>query len=175
MLDFKINMLPVKYDHSLDKAQIRVKSNASGLVSGHVQGQVNVTLVPKTKRSADGECLIFSQADVVITNTPVLRIASNYKKGSCEYNVVKTHEEKHVTVMNDFFQVLERDYKEHLQKQFLGKGSVHVSDKKIFREELLGIAQAFIRKINREQSYIHQEEVDHPDKVADERKLCSNW
>jgi len=174
-LTFKVDVKPVVYDHSLDKAQIRVKSNASGLVSGHLQGDVNVKLVPKTKRSADNRCILFTHADVIVTNTPVLRIASNYKKGTCEYGVIKTHEEKHLHLMQRFFKTLERDYRKYLEKEMSGKGSVLVSEKETLRSQLLSITKKFITKINREQSHLHLRDIDHPDKVADERAQCRNW
>ncbi|MBL4588610.1 MAG: hypothetical protein JKY11_00835 [Alphaproteobacteria bacterium] len=174
-LNFKLNMIPVKYDHSLDKAEIRVKSNASGLVSGHLQGQVNVRFVPKTRKSADEKCILFSTSDVVISNTPVLRIAANYPKGSCEYNVVKAHEEKHLRLMNLFFENLEQDYKAYLQKEFVGKGAVSIGKKDQLRAELLHIAKNFIHVINRDQKRLHDRDIDHPDKTAIERAQCSNW
>ncbi|MGB1076937.1 MAG: hypothetical protein ACPG05_01410 [Bdellovibrionales bacterium] len=152
-----------------------MKSNSSGLVSGHLQGNVNVEVKPKTRKSSDGACILFSQADVVVTNTPVIRIASNYKKGSCEYRVVKAHEEKHLAVMNDFFKTLERDYRARLEKQFAGRGAVSVQNKERLRQELLDITKAFVARINRDQGHLHARDVDHPDKVLAERALCNDW
>lgn len=170
-----LDLKPVKYDHSLDRAQIRVKSNASGLVSGHLQGNVNVKVVPKTQKTADGKCIFFRTAEVLITNTPILRIASNFPKGSCEYNVVKIHEEKHVKVMTDFLNAVPQDYQSYLEKAFTGKVSASMENKHALKQDILKVAQDFVNIINRDQSRIHQRDVDHPDKVADERKQCHNW
>ncbi len=174
-LKFTVTSEPVKYDYTLDKAQIRVKSNASGLISGHVQGHVNVEFFPKTQIIQNGKCLLLPHVEVVITNKPILRIAKNYSKGSCEYQTIKSHEEKHIRLMNNFFKTLPQNYRSYLQSEFKGKGSVSLKNKEKLKRQLRMTAEKFVTKLTRDQKEMHNRNIDHPDKIAVEYALCSDW
>lgn len=174
-ISFTFDMVPVKYDYTLDKAQIRAKSNSIRNVSGHVQGKMSVNFKPDAKYSSNRSCIIVSKINVVIKNEPVLRVASNYKKGSCEYNVVKAHEEKHLALMNQFFKEVPRRYTSYLRDELKGRGATPRGAKDKYHADLSKILGAFKDKLLKDQKRLHNIEIDHPDKIAAEQAQCNNW
>lgn len=58
-------------------------------------------------------CIAVQSIEGEIITSPQIHIASNYPKGSCEYNAILEHEEKHVRVLRDFA----REYKPRFAAQ----------------------------------------------------------
>ncbi len=109
----KINVTPsksrVRYDYSKTKAEMnnfdvdtvspygpQHKTNVSGLMSGSIKIQNQISFVYETYEQLGQGCIYLKSIDVKVHIEPTIFIAKEYPKGSCMHNAVMVHEWKHV-------------------------------------------------------------------------------
>lgn len=111
--DPKINVIPVtdrvEYDFTLTKAELgsfdidtdspygkEAIVDVGGLMRGRIQVESEVELDEEKYKNL--YCVFYKKIDIKISITPIVYIAKEYKKGTCMFDEVKRHENKHVLV-----------------------------------------------------------------------------
>lgn len=98
-----------------------VHTDVGGLMSGGIQTDYRTQFDGIVDKVAKQTCLWYSAITVNINITPTIYIASNYPKGSCMFNAVMEHEQKHVTVdrrlVNTYAQSIRSALQAEIEKQ----------------------------------------------------------
>lgn len=79
---------------------------------------------------------------------PVIHIASDYRRGSCEYNAILEHEKKHIRVMKSFHKKYAPKIKKELRRvalQLQSKGIVPARDVKKRQKEMQSYIQQYVQ------------------------------
>lgn len=117
-LDYKVE--PTQYLRNLNAAQLSMMHLGSGpnTVLGLAGGEVGTKFeavfeVEETKKNL--YCLNLKRIDATLFAKPQVHIAKNFKRGTCEYNAVLKHEEKHVTTLKRAHKEYLPFYRKHLR------------------------------------------------------------
>jgi hypothetical protein len=130
----------------------------------------------------DGEaCVSLDQVRVKFYAKPQVHIASNFKRGSCEYNAVLGHEQKHIRTLRRFH----KEYAQALKKklpEIAGKvkpsgvipaSQVEYAQNRMLEQVAAGV-EAYLSKavgvLGRRQGH-----VDSPSEYRRVFALCDNW
>jgi hypothetical protein len=177
MISFKVNINDATYDNTYDNIKMKEESKALsfGKIAGHVESNINVKILPYTKTTIDNKCILFPKLEIIVTSSPILRILNNYKIGSCEHDIIKSHEEKHIKMIEKFLKNLPDNYNNYIHNKFSKFGSIPVSESKFLKHSLSVIAQEFVMKLNRDQKTLHVKYIDNRNVKSAERSKCKYW
>lgn len=105
MIEFKVNRKIPQYHDNLSNAEIarktgiHVERNANYVVPGVYLPVWRYQYFPKTKNIADGQgrrvCTILTRLDFEVGLTQDIYVSSDFKRGSCYYDVIRNHEIQH--------------------------------------------------------------------------------
>ena len=151
-----------------------------GLAGGEVG--TNFTAKFKIKALTNGlYCINVKEINANFYANPQIHIASNFKRGSCEYNNVLKHEHEHVTI-------LKRVHKEYLPlyREYVQEISRDIPVlKPMTLSETYAQKEYFIRYINDKLGvYVkhitddvaeRQKEIDTPENYREEQEKCKRW
>jgi len=131
----KLATSPTKYYKNYDARSINAIHNAKG--GGTILGLAGGPLEIETRgqfsiRTLNGKaCVQIKNIEVMLWTKPAIIIASNFKKGTCEYNEILAHEERHhetnVTVVETLAMRMEADMPRliaMMENRYVQKGSV---------------------------------------------------
>ncbi|MFK7838729.1 MAG: hypothetical protein AB8B83_00220 [Bdellovibrionales bacterium] len=154
---------------------------------GTILGLAGGPLVIETRgqfsiRSQDNKaCVQLKDVEVLFWAKPVVVIASNFKKGTCEYREVFAHEQKHIRTTRKFI----REFAPKLRKEV--KEIIKTSRLKIVtRSDNIDDAQAelgdpILARIKQFENSImpilrsRQMAIDTPEEYARVNAQCDNW
>lgn len=137
--------------------------------------------VYETKREGSVSCVRPGGISITFTITPVIMIARNYEKGSCEYEAVLTHEQKHIDAFSDF-QTLYADKlkayvariaRERIRAKVVSNVNVAFEQKQM--DQTLKTALDSYLETMQEALYKRQMKIDSPQEYAHVAAQCSNW
>lgn len=135
----------------------------------------------KTVQQGGRTCVVLVSVQAVFYSKPKIHIASNFKRGSCEYSAVLAHERKHVKTLRDFHRRHVAGLKKVLRKisrEAAVKGRYPVSQANNIQKE---ISNEMSRKI---QNYTNvllaklsskQRAIDTPEEYRRVAKKCKKW
>lgn len=132
-VDVRWRSEPIKYDMTqsqdvLGQGQIdtenpygtHVATDVGGLMTGKIRYQSGVEISTLEYPASKLTCLWIDKVTVDITIDPTIQIASEHPQGSCEYNAILEHENKHVAtdknVVQDHLELIRRATGEAVQK-----------------------------------------------------------
>ena len=108
-------------------------------------------------------------------------IDKKYKPSSCEYKVIKAHENYHVKVAQQAITFFKSDVEKQVQKSLKRVKPRIVSDAaerdKVLKEQFTQVMNdlkpliAHINKVTAQKNYA----IDTPESYAKTKKLCKNW
>ena len=97
-----------------------VATHVGGIMSGDIYIEPHVDFFLERYPSASMGCVHIRSVHVRIDINPTIYIASNYSKGSCEYNAILNHEKKHAKadqlIVSRFSKLFEQDLRQSVQK-----------------------------------------------------------
>lgn len=158
----------------------RSGNNIGGLGGGEIGYKVESQFEVMEHRGQ--YCVGVKNMKVTFYGKPQVHIASNFKKGSCEYSAVLGHEQKHIRTMRKFLREYAPRFKKEVAK--ISKtsrkqiGPIRKSQIKDAQEEL---QDQMIRRLS---SYLNkvipvlskrQKAVDSPEEYARVFRKCKNW
>lgn len=151
-----------------------------GLAGGEVG--TKFTAAFETKNYRDGLiCLNVKEIKATFFAHPKVHIASNFKRGTCEYVNVLKHEEKHVRVLKKTHKEFMPKYKKHLRvtaKKLPILEPMSLKDanskKQIFVTHIQKDLSAYMQKIMQEVE-IRQKEVDSAEEYERVLNQCRKW
>ena len=126
-------------------------------------------------------CLNVMRIDAVFFAKPQIHIASNFARGSCEYNEVLIHEQQHVNILQQFFNEYSnyyggvlRDVGHDLPKFNPVKLQNIEEQKRLIIKQIEQELYAYMDEIT-EILAERQAEIDTPEEYARVASRCSRW
>ena len=126
-----------------------------------------------------GYCVALKQAKVTVGyNRARVLINRDYPEGSCEYDVIRTHEEAHVRINQEILAEYEPQFHTALKRLLKNR-------KTIFKTRKKGAEAAYIKAVKRALKPVmdalsaerdrRQARLDTPENYLRERQKCENW
>lgn len=151
-----------------------------GLAGGEVGAKLTADF--ELKRETDGRyCLYIDKVNTVFYAKPKVYIASNFKKGTCEYSQVLKHEEKHVKTLKRAHKDYMSRFRSHMRWSLrdlpvFEPMSVDEANEKRgeYMQMISNNLTSFIEKINEDVAE-RQRKVDSKEEYARVLKNCSRW
>ncbi len=90
-------------------------SRTLGVAGGNVGVKFVTQFKPVKQRGSKLYCLQVKKIDATFYANPVVQIAKNFKRGTCEYHKVLTHENQHVETLKKAHKEYMPFFKKHLR------------------------------------------------------------
>ncbi len=164
----------------LKKAPIKMSPNTLGMTVSRLG--ISGSAEPEIQQNGITACVQISRMKIDIGyETLDVYIDKKYKPGTCEYEVVKEHENYHVRVSQEAMSFFKPDIEDALKKAVKRIKPVEVRSQKeaerIFQNQFNQVmreVQPLIDHINKkiaEKNY----EIDTPESYRETTELCKNW
>ena len=154
----------VRHDHTKSKAQLANQKidtvspyshsqsvYIGGLMNGQIEIKSNVKLSWSTQTATRQSCFWYDEVNIHMEIDPTILIAREFPKGSCEYDEILNHENKHIVV--DRFIV--KKYRKMMEKyinQVMGQvetyGPVHSNKTPVVRKQMTQYIEAAVNKVS---------------------------
>lgn len=165
----KINVIPtnsvVKYDFTKTKPQLNSvdvdtvspygpnhKTYVSGLMSGSIQVNHQVSFMHETYDQLDQGCLYLKEVEVKVHIDPTIFIAKEYPQGSCMHNAVLTHERKHVKedqlIVNKYSNIIGKALAKLVDSQGPAFGPYEIARLPFVQQNIQNSLQKVVTKYN---------------------------
>ncbi|HBR67837.1 MAG TPA: hypothetical protein DEA55_00480 [Rhodospirillaceae bacterium] len=134
----------------------------------------------RTATQGRKSCVSLKEIKAEYVSYPEIHIASNFRKGSCAYNAVLEHEEKHIAILkefhNEYSQKLKADM-ENLAMQINVTGPVAAKDVQKVQDEASADLYRWIDSFTRQASLIleqRQAKIDTEEEYKKMSSLCKD-
>lgn len=191
-LDIKPATARIKYDHTKTKSQLngfevdtvnpygtKVHTDVGGLMKGGIETGYDITM-GSIRTSDNRSCAWYDSITVDINITPTIFIARDYKKGSCMYNAVLEHENKHIAVdrklVNTYAQQISKALQAELARQTV-YGPVATAEEKALQDQMYARIAGIMKKqmaILNTERLKRQQQVDSLEEYNRVNALCPN-
>ncbi len=160
-------------------------SSPESTVGGLGGGETGFKLETEFSYIADGPaaCVNLTKVNLTFYAKPTIHIASNFRRGSCEYGAVMAHEKKHIRELQKFVREYGPKMKNHLVKNVLpttttfygpiDADKVDKAQQKI-QDDLFEGLQAYQQEIMPVLQK-RQQDIDSPAEYARVDSKCSGW
>lgn len=126
-------------------------------------------------------CVKLDKIEGHFTVEPLMMIARDYRKGTCEYNAVLVHERLHVKALLDFQQEYARKFKSRLKKiaqrvnsaQIVSSSQTRIAQQQI-QDQINAEIQAYFEQI-KPIIQQRQQAIDSPEEYRHVNAKCDNW
>ena len=180
----KLATAPTKYIRTKNAYDLTHMHNTGGGVTlGLAGGPVSITVKGQFQSSTlrGHSCVELKRLEVLFWAKPQVHIASNFKKGSCEYREVLAHEQKHIRVLRKFVREQAPKLKREVRKIVKSTRTQYkVRDYKV-SEAQKSIEQQIFKRLqvyqNRIMPILHsrQKAIDTPEEYRRVAAQCDNW
>lgn len=151
-----------------------------GLMEGEIRVESRVAQVQETYKFRGQSCVHIDSVAIIIHSDPVIYIASEYPKGSCEQKAVIDHEKKHVEIdrdiVNNLSKTLERKIRAHIKQNGYVFGPYPIDQTAKMQRNI----QASIDQIVKDETEImtrtrqaRQQALDNADEYERVRLMCA--
>lgn len=126
-------------------------------------------------------CVMLDKVKAIFYAHPRMYIASDYKKGTCEYDAIVTHEKRHVKALIDFHDVNEERLRTHLgriAKRIPMFGPVSSADIPFVKQRLMDyVMSEYLAYQNKEMMSLQREQrkIDSPSEYRGVARKCTDW
>ncbi|MBI1326936.1 MAG: hypothetical protein GC136_04760 [Alphaproteobacteria bacterium] len=193
----RINVVPttetVRYDFAQSKKQLdtfkidtenpygsNVITDVGGLMKGGIETKQNASYGIISNPNTDQTCMWISEISVGIKISPLIYIASEYPRGTCEHKAIMEHENKHVEVdrqlVNAYAQLMGQEYFRLLQQKPL-YGPFPTAQKDAYAQhintESVNIFNALVQRMEAERK-LRQQQVDNINEYESVQAKCPN-
>jgi len=181
----KLATAKTRYEKDLDATTLTQLhgSGGSGTTLGLAGGPIEITSESlfETRTRNGKSCVQLTEFQVLFWAKPVVLIASNFPRESCEYRAILAHEQDHIRILRKFVREFAPKLKRQV-KDIVETSRTHV----ITAENNQESGQDQIQKsiINRLESYQNeimpilksrQAAIDTPEEYAHVQAQCDNW
>ena len=167
-------------DAFLRKSPVKMSPNTLGMTVSRLG--ISGSAEPEIQQNGITACIQISRMKIDIGyETLDVYIDKKYKPGTCEYEVVKEHENYHVRVSQEAMSFFKPDIEDALKKAVARVKPVEVRSQKeaerVFQNQFNQVmreVQPLIDHINKkiaEKNY----EIDTPESYRETTMLCKNW
>lgn len=182
---FKLKTAKTKYYKNYSARTINeIHNNSSGgTILGLAGGPIEIAMRGEyeIRTRNNKSCVQLSKIEVVFWAKPVVVIASNFPKGSCEYREVLAHEQKHIRTTRKFIREFAPKMRKEVRK-IIDTSRLHtvVSAEKVEQAQDM-IQEPIVKRIFTYQNKImpilrsRQEAIDTPEEYARVAAQCDNW
>jgi hypothetical protein len=155
-----------------------------GVVLGLGGGEIGTKFEAAFKYSTtpDGSvCVALDKVKATFYAYPRMYIAANYKKSSCEYDAIVTHEKRHIRALEDFFYENQERFQIHLgriAKTIPLYGPVASQDVPGVKQELMNhVMGEYTQYYNQQVASLQREQrkIDSPNEYRGVEAKCDNW
>ena len=170
-------------NHSAQTINSIHNSGGAGTILGLAGGPIEITTRGQFAiRTLKGKaCVQIKNIEVLFWAKPVIVIASNFPKGSCEYNAVFAHEQDHVRktrrFLREYAPELRREAREIIetsrQRLVVTENRIEDAQKKL-QEPIISRLALFQNKIM-PILQSRQAEIDSPEEYKKVSDKCDNW
>jgi hypothetical protein len=182
LISIEIETSPVTIDQSLSREALTEKDRenipdgvwALGTTESNLSRRLGSS--PATKPDGQGKfCTVIVSASFFATWDTTVRLASNLKPGSCMYDVIAKHEQKHVAVIQHYQAKLENRMRRAIQTAIANPIISPTTEQGIetarqtLSKVVNGELDAMAAELNRDQALLESSEED-----AEARKLCGD-
>ncbi|PCJ95869.1 MAG: hypothetical protein COA45_11830 [Zetaproteobacteria bacterium] len=121
-ISLSYSMKPTEYIRDISARELTDShkgGNEAGIILGHARGAVRTGFTMEyefTPLRARLYCFRVKKIRARFIAEPIIHIASNFKRGSCEYSRVLRHENEHVKILRKAHKGHVAGYKAHLRK-----------------------------------------------------------
>lgn len=183
-LNYKVE--PTEYLRNLSAHELTAFHSASGphTVLGLAGGKVGTSFEASFEvKPVTGNlyCLNLKKIDAMLFAKPQVHIAKNFKRGTCEYNAVLKHEEKHVTTLIRAHKEYIPHYRKHLRVTskkvpVLQPMTLHEANQKkyVLIEQIKKDLQSYLDKITEDVAQ-RQRKVDSEKEYRRVWDRCKKW
>lgn len=185
-LYFQTATSPIQYVRNQSSdilTQIYGKNN-QGSVGGLGGGEIGFRTESRFEifQRANEACVLLKSVSITFYTKPKIHIASNFKRGSCEYEAVIAHERQHVDILQTYAKARAPEAKSHIagilrrMNPVIGPIHSHQIDKAqtAMQNGLQSHIEVYNEKILPELME-RQKAIDTPQEYARVSRQCSNW
>lgn len=180
----KLATAPTKYIKTQNAQDLTsVHNTGRGVTLGLAGGPISITVKGQFQSTTlkGNACVELKKLEVLFWAKPQIHIASNFKKGSCEYREVLGHEQKHIRTLRSFVKAEAPKLKREVRKIVKATRTQYK-----VKEHGVTTAQKNIEKqiFKRLESYqnrimpileIRQKAIDSPAEYKRVAAKCNNW
>jgi hypothetical protein len=161
--------------------QKEVQTHIEGLMDGEIGITGNFQFATETYPAQNQLCLYVNKVNVKVALDPKIYIAREYPKGSCRYNAVLGHEQKHIAVdrkiVNKYANIIVKAIDNTLKKVGYGHGPYGVSQLSALQKKIGAAVESVIHqygeKMNRERDAL-QRQIDTLEEYKRVDAVCAN-
>ena len=178
----------VVYDHSKSRSDFRYAAPDGAVMSDDTAGAtlVNLQIEGNTEtvvmKDKGGWCVSISNVNMqMFLGDIIVLIDKKYPVGSCEYNAIIAHENKHVSVARTVVDFYVPYVRKELERIVDSMSTVRVSE----QAQARSVQRQFTREVNqriqpmleliKEQLQKGNSDLDTPENYAKETGMCKNW
>lgn len=151
----------------------------NGLGGGKIglEGQALFTVMQR----GDQACIWLKGINAKFFAFPIIHIANNFPKGTCEYDAVLEHEKKHILALQDFHREFAPKFKTALRRiasEIQGQGPFPAGSTDRIQKDMNARINAGIAAFNDSIIPVLEERqngIDNPSEYARVEAECTNW
>ncbi|MCK5284522.1 MAG: hypothetical protein KAJ86_02930 [Alphaproteobacteria bacterium] len=185
-MQFSATISKVKYN--ISESAFSLHNMHSGGGSGIVTGLAYDSLfyeyesLYRIHQMKDGGiCVYLDKIKVKYRARPIVFISSEFPRGSCEFNAVLTHENKHVTALKKFHKQSTSTFKKDVENTLkrlrpvgpVSKMQIRSAQERI-EKQISELLDRSILKVRNDLSKA-QNKIDSPEEYARVNAQCKNW
>lgn len=151
-----------------------------GLMEGEIRVESRVGQVQETYKYINKACVHIDSVTIIVHSDPVIYVAREYAKGSCEQKAVIDHEKKHVEIdrkiVNEFAGRLENKIRLHLKNTGYVFGPYPVSGLIDHQKKIQGELDQIVKDETEEMTAARQkaqQALDNADEYERVRLMCA--
>ncbi|PCJ99298.1 MAG: hypothetical protein COA45_04470 [Zetaproteobacteria bacterium] len=183
----KYSIKPTKYVRDVSARELtdaNLELAGADIILGHAGGYSSMRFTVKYEAvhlRALQYCLQIKKIKAQFYAEPMIHIASNFKRGSCEYNKVLRHEREHVKILHRAHKSYISKYRSHLRKlarEMPYFSPLRLQDIKkhtdIAEHHIHDGLEEYMTKITKYVSE-RQKELDTPEEYLRIQRKCRRW
>lgn len=180
----KLATAPTKYIKTRDARDLTsVHNTGRGITLGLAGGPISITVKGQFQSTSlkGNACVELKKLEVLFWAKPQVHIASNFKKGSCEYREVLGHEQKHIRTLRRFVRDEAPKLKREVRKivkstrtQYKVKEHAVSSAQKKIEEQMFKRLESYQNRIMPILA-MRQKAIDSPAEYKRVAARCDNW
>lgn len=150
-----------------------------GLAGGPIEISIKSRFSIQTQNAR--ACVNLEKLEVLLTAKPEILIASNFKKGTCEYREIINHEQQHIRILRRFVREQTPKLKREVSKILKQTQTTAAISEDNVKRAQTRIQDQVVARITAYQKQVlktlkkRQSAIDTPREYAKVSRACNNW
>lgn len=180
----KLATAPTKYIKTQSARDLTgIHNTGRGITLGLAGGPISITIKGQFQSTSlkGNACVELKKLEVLFWAKPQVMIASNFKKGSCEYREVLGHEQKHIRALRKFVREEAPKLKKEVRRIVKASRTQYKVKERSVPQAQKNIEQQLYKRIQAYQNRImpilenRQKAIDSPAEYKRVADSCKNW